>query len=202
MIEVNRDVLIHRPDTETLVVEALALLKERDRPRVLDVGTGSGCIAVAIAVNHGAAQVTAVDASDPALAVAARNAERHSVADRIEFRYGDLFAPVARDAPFDLVVSNPPYVSTAEIEQLAPDVRDHEPRAALDGGMDGLDVIRRITDEAGPHVVPGGWLLVECSPEQTTLVAELLTSAGFAGVVVRQDLAGRGRAVCGRKAET
>lgn len=196
--EVNRDVLIPRPDTETLVVEALALLKGQERPRVLDLGTGSGCIAVSLAVNHRAAHVTAVDASEAALAVAARNAERHSVADRIEFRHGDLFAPVDPNVPFDLIVSNPPYVPAAEIERLAPDVRDHEPRAALDGGPDGLDVIRHIAGEAAPHLVPRGRLLLECSPEQTTRVAELLAAAGFAEVVVRQDLAGRGRVVCGR----
>jgi release factor glutamine methyltransferase len=199
--EVNRDVLIPRPDTETLVVEALDRLKGHERPRVLDLGTGSGCIAVAIAVNHRSAAVTAIDASDAALAVAAGNARRHAVADRIEFRQGDLFAPVMHDEPFDVIVSNPPYVPAAEIERLAPDVRDHEPRTALDGGVDGLDVVRRIIGEAAPHLVTGGWLLLECSPEQTTQVAELLTAAGFAEVVVRQDLAGRGRAVCGRRTQ-
>lgn len=196
--EVNRDVLIPRPDTETLVVEALACLKGQEQPRVLDLGTGSGCIAVAIAVNHRGAQVTAVDVRDASLAVAARNAERHSVADRIAFRHGDLFAPLAPDRPFDLIVSNPPYVPTDEIDRLAPDVRDHEPRAALDGGADGLDVIRRIVGEAAAHLVPGGWLLLECSPDQTTRVTNLLSDAGCGKVVVRQDLGGRGRAVCGQ----
>lgn len=199
--EVDRDVLIPRPDTETLVVEALALLKGQERPRVLDLGTGSGCIAVAIAANHRGAIVTAVDASEAALAVAARNAKRHSVVGRIEFRHGDLFAPVARDEPFDLIVSNPPYVPAAEIKRLAPDVRDHEPHAALDGGADGLDVIRRIAAGTAPHLVPRGWLLVECSPEQTAEVSDLLTAAGLAEVIVRQDLSGRGRAVCGRRNE-
>jgi release factor glutamine methyltransferase len=194
--EVTRDVLIPRPDTETLVVEALELLKPVANSRILEIGTGSGCIAVSLAVNRREARVVATDTSPAALAVASRNAERHGVEDRIEFRSGDLFAPLRDREQFDLIVSNPPYVSTAEIDRLAADVREHEPRSALDGGADGLDVIRRIVTDAAPFLAAGGWVVLECSPEQVPAVRELFGQTGYAEVRVRQDLAGRGRAVC------
>jgi release factor glutamine methyltransferase len=196
--EVTRDVLIPRPDTETLVVEALELLKPVAEPRVLEIGTGSGCIAVSLAVNRPEAQVIATDASPDALTAASRNVERHGVVEQIEFRKGDLFAPLKEGEQFNLIVSNPPYVPTAEIDRLAADVREHEPRSALDGGTDGLDVIRRIVAGAAPYLAPGGWVVLECSPEQVTAVRELFGDAGFGEVHVRQDLAGRGRAVCAR----
>jgi release factor glutamine methyltransferase len=196
--EVTRDVLIPRPDTETLVVEALELLKPVVQPRVLDIGTGTGCIAISLALNRPEARVVATDSSPEALEVAARNAERHGVAQRIEYRKGDLFAPLREGEQFDLIVSNPPYVSTVEIDRLAADVREHEPRSALEGGTDGLDVIRRIVAEAAPRLAPGGWVVLECSPEQVPAVQALFAEAGYGEVHVRQDLAGRGRAVCAR----
>jgi release factor glutamine methyltransferase len=197
--EVTRDVLIPRPDTETLVVEVLELLKLVTKPRILEFGTGSGCIAVSLAVNRPEADIVATDASPATLTVAARNAERHGVAERIEFRSGDLFAPLRDGEQFDLIVSNPPYVPTAEIDRLAADVREHEPRSALDGGADGLDVIRRIVAGAIRHVAAGGWVVLECSPEQVPAVRELFGQAGYGEILVRQDLAGRGRAVCARR---
>jgi release factor glutamine methyltransferase len=199
--EVTPDVLIPRPDTETLVVEALDAAKPHAAPRVLDLGTGSGCIAVAIAVNHPGALVTAIDRSGAALAVAGRNAQRHGVGERVRLLEGDLFAPLSGDAQFDIVASNPPYVAADEIVGLQPDVSRHEPQEALDGGTDGLDVIRRILLGAGPVLPAGGHLMLECSPEQAAPIRALFEgSRRFAGVQVRTDLAGRPRVVHGRRA--
>src|SRR5690606_37348689 len=135
--EVNRDVLIPRPETELLVMETLEAIREIERPRVLDVGTGSGCIAVSVAVNAPAASVTAVDVSEPALEVARRNAAKHDVAERITFLQGDLFGPVEPPVEFDIIVCNPPYVAI-DGEGLEPDVEKHEPAVALFAGADGL----------------------------------------------------------------
>lgn len=195
-------VLIPRPDTETLVIEALSFLKSRSSARVLDIGTGSGCVAVALAVNIPDARVTAVDVSSAALEVAQRNAERHGVDHRVQFLEGDLFASLADDARFDAIVSNPPYVRTNEIPELQPDVRLSEPHGALDGGEDGLDIIRRIVDNAPDWMVPGGALMIECSPEQADLVRELLEAQGtYASAGIRQDLSNQPRVVIARRSE-
>lgn len=169
--EVTPAVLIPRPETETLVVEAIRLLKPG--ATVLDLGTGSGCISISIAHQKKDTRVTTVDISPDALDVARRNADRHGVANRITFLQGDLFAPVPRDATFDVVVSNPPYVTPAELATLAPDVRDHEPRLALDGGPDGLAFYRRIAAGVGPFLKPGGSLLVEIGATQEEAVRGL-----------------------------
>lgn len=194
-------VLIPRPDTETLVMEALNVLKPRAAPAVLDLGTGSGCIAVALAVNLPAARITAVDLSHAALEVARRNAARHKVADRVQFLEGDLFDPLPAGARFDAIVSNPPYVRTGEIPELQAEVRS-EPHGALDGGEDGLDTIRRIVDNAPSRLVPGGALLIECSPEQAAAVRGLLEQQGdFTSVGIRQDLSSQPRVVMARRKE-
>jgi release factor glutamine methyltransferase len=159
--EVNPAVLIPRPDTEWLVTECLALAKGLAEPAVLDVGTGSGCLAVAVARQHKGAKVTAVDISAAALAVAGRNAERHGVAGSVRFLHGDLFAPLAEGERFDFILSNPPYIPTADLATLAPEVREREPRLALDGGADGFAVIDRLIAGAPEHLAPGGWLLLE-----------------------------------------
>jgi release factor glutamine methyltransferase len=159
--EVSPAVLVPRPDTEWLVTEFLRLAKKVPAPRVLDVGTGSGCLAVAVAHRHKGARVTAVDISPEALAVAAGNAARHKVAERVRFLEGDLFAPVPVGERFDFILSNPPYIPRAEIETLAPEVRDHDPRLALDGGMDGFAVFDRLVALAPGYLEPGGHLLVE-----------------------------------------
>jgi release factor glutamine methyltransferase len=164
--EVTPAVLVPRPETETLVAEALAALKPLTAPAVLDLGTGSGCIAVSVAHQKKDARVTAVDVSADALEVAKRNAARHGVAGRVEFLHGDLFAPLPDGATFDLVVSNPPYIAHHEFPTLPPDVRDHEPRTALDGGPDGLDFYRRIAAGVGPFLKPGGRLLLEIGAAQ------------------------------------
>ena len=135
-LRVTRDVLIPRPETEHLVEKVLELAVRFTAPRIVDVGTGSGAIAVALAHQLPHAQLTAIDISTPALPLARHNAEDNGVAARIRFLQGDLLTPVAAER-FDIVVSNPPYIATAEIARLAPDVRDHDPLTALDGGADG-----------------------------------------------------------------
>ena len=192
-LDVTPDVLIPRPETEELVVRALDLLKEprpadsetgdaaqrrpQGAPRVLDVGTGSGAIAVCLAKQHPTAQVTAVDVSPAALAVARRNAEKHDVAQRIEFLESDLLAAVDAGVQFDLIASNPPYVTTAEMAQLDGDVRNYEPHLALDGGEQGTAVIERLIAQAAPRLAPGGWLLMELSPMIAARVEQLLDTA-------------------------
>jgi release factor glutamine methyltransferase len=197
---VTRDVLIPRPDTETLVMAVLDVCKSLPAPRVLDLCTGSGCVAVAVAKNAPKVRVTATDLSEAAIAVAQQNAARHHVEDRIEFRTGDLFAAAPADAQFDVITANPPYVTTAEMETLAQDIRKFEPRQALDGGPDGLDVVRRIIEQAPGFLTPGGLLLVEISPEQAPAVESLLAQAGrYDRVLSIKDLSGRTRVASARK---
>jgi len=174
--EVSPDVLIPRHDTETLVNEALARMPAAQS--VLDIGTGSGCIAVALAYRLPGASVTAVDISVAALVMARRNAERNGVA--IEFLLGSLLEPVA-GRHFDLIISNPPYIPSSDIETLEPEVRDFDPRAALDGGADGLDVYRAIIPAAAALLNSGGWLLVEVGVGQAADVAQIFRAAGVYG---------------------
>lgn len=193
---VTKDVLIPRPDTETLVVDAIGTLKPEAAPRVLDVGTGSGCIAISLAVNCSNAEVTAIELSAAALNIAKANAETHNVARRIRWLCGDLFDPLTTDEQFDLIASNPPYIAAAEIETLSADVRLHEPRSALDGGPDGLDVIRRLIAGAPQHLVSQGRLLIEISGEQADAVTQLLALNGhYDDIVVLKDLAKQPRVV-------
>ncbi len=192
---VTKSVLVPRPDTETLVVEAIERLKSQAQPRVLDIGTGSGCIAISLAVNCPTASLTAIDISESALAIATENARKHGVSDRIRFLQGDLFSPLASDQ-FELIASNPPYIATAEIESLMPEVRLHEPVSALDGGADGLNVIRRLVSDAPKHLVPGGILLIEISGEQAEAVTQLLaTNGSYDDISVLRDLAKQPRVV-------
>jgi release factor glutamine methyltransferase len=190
---VSPAVLVPRPETETLVMEALRRLKPLTAPRVLDVGTGSGAIAIVLAKQHKAAQITALDVSPSALAVAAGNAQRHGVAERVTFVEGDLFGPVAGQT-FDLIVSNPPYVAHAEFPSLDAGVRDYEPRSALDGGPDGLDFYRRIAAEAAGLLAPGGTVLVEIGATQEPAVRELFAAHLELGPTFK-DTAGRPRVV-------
>lgn len=201
---VDQRVLIPRPETE-VVVETALRLGEREIPlRVLDVGTGSGCIAVALATELPQAEVWAVDTSRDALAVARENAERHGVAGRIRFLQGDLFTPVeGEDGGFDLVVSNPPYIARDDLAALQPEVRDWEPRGALAGGVDGLDFYRRLLSEGPAYLRSGGWLVMEMGQGQYGEVLRLIgqrrdLSAG-SGVL---DYAGRARVAVARKEST
>ncbi len=173
MLSVTPDVLIPRPDSEHVVVEFLAATKGWDAPRCVDVGTGSGCLALAGLKHHPSARFTAIDASAAAVAVARANAEALNLASRVEFRVGDKLAPVANEGPFDAIVSNPPYIATDEIETLDATVRLHEPSAALDGGVDGLRVIEPLIGQAAALLRPGGVFLVEIGAGQEAAVRGL-----------------------------
>ena len=171
---VSPAVLIPRPDSEFVVVEALARLKGVDSPRCVDVGTGSGCLALASAHQNKAARFIAIDLSAEAIHVARSNAEKLGLADRIEFREGDLLGPLAGEAPFDLILSNPPYIASAVIPTLEPGVRDFEPHLALDGGEDGLRVVDRLVSQAIPLLKPGGHLILEIGSDQEGPVRSLI----------------------------
>ncbi|GAB6083077.1 peptide chain release factor N(5)-glutamine methyltransferase [Desulfuromonas carbonis] len=187
-------VLVPRPDTEVLVEEALA--RATPAARILDVGTGSGAIAVALAHELPAARVAAVDISKEALLLAAENARVNGVAERVTFTPGDLHA--LADGEFDLVVANPPYIAATDLAGLMPEVRDFEPQLALDGGSDGLDAYRALARQASKLLVPGGWLLVEVGAGQAPAVQELLAAAGLGELFCRADYAGIPRVVGGR----
>lgn len=164
---VTPEVLIPRPETELLVVALLDLARSRPPGQpvlIADVGTGSGIIAVCAAKNIPDAEVTAVDISPAALKVAEGNATEHGVAERIEWLQSDLFASVPDEQQFDFIVSNPPYVTTAEMETLSKDVKEFEPRGALEAGPKGTEVIERLVEQAAERLVPGGWLLIEIGP--------------------------------------
>lgn len=189
--EVTPEVLIPRHDTETLVDEAVRRMPQAGS--VLDVGTGSGCIAVALARLLPAAAVTATDISGAALAVARRNAEKHRVT--IELIQGSLLDPVAGRC-FELIVSNPPYIPREEIETLEPEVRDFDPRGALDGGRDGLDIYRALIPAAVPRLAAGGWLLVEIGAGQAADVSGLFQSiADYGETITARDPGGIERVV-------
>lgn len=195
---VNRSVLIPRPDTETLVRKALDVLKGQQSPTMLDLGTGSGCIAVTIAVNCPVVTLTASDISTDALAVAEANAAKHEVTDRIRFIESDVFAAVPTEQ-FDVIASNPPYIREDELAGLDADVRDHEPLGALVSGADGLDIVRRIVAEAPDYLTDGGSLMLEIDGRQAETVADLLQSAGYQNVGIEKDLSGIQRVVYGSK---
>jgi release factor glutamine methyltransferase len=195
--EITPAVMVPRPETETLVEAALGFLGQRGEARVLDIGTGSGAVAMAIAVNAPRVTIVATDISAGALEVARRNVVRYGVARRVALLNADLFPPCA-GAPFDLIVSNPPYVESGAVETLAPEVRLYEPRIALEGGSDGLRSYRAIARAARPHLVPGGPLMVEIGAGQAGPVAELFRAAGFAEIASVRDLGGVERVVCAR----
>ena len=173
-LAVSPAVLIPRPDSEFVVVEFLARFKGVESPRCVDVGTGSGCLALACAHQHRSARFVAIDLSPEALAVARSNAEKHGLSDRVEFRQGDLLAPVADEGPFDAIVSNPPYIATGVIPTLEPGVRDHEPHLALDGGEDGLRVVDRLIASSVPLLKAGGHLILEIGSDQEASVRALI----------------------------
>ena len=202
-LEVNGDVLIPRPETETLsqlAVQRLAVLK-KFAPVALDFGSGSGCLAISLAVSVPGAMVHAIDCSEAALAVARRNAQRHGVADRIQFHLGDGFDALPDMTPrFDLMVSNPPYIATGEIATLDPEVRDHDPLLALDGGADGLDFYRRLAAEAPRFLQPGAPVLLEFGDGQEDDLRRLFSGPGWVFEAIENDLSGRPRIVIARRA--
>ena len=193
---VNEHVLIPRQDTETLVELVLAE-QQGPKKKLLDVCTGSGCIAISLAVKGGYESVTATDLSEEALKVAEKNAEAHHT--EIAFYQGDLFGALQQKEKetFDIITSNPPYIPTAVIATLEPEVREHEPMMALDGTDDGLLYYRRIAAEAGSWLKPGGAIYLEIGYDQGEAVSGLLRCAGFTGVRVVKDLPGKDRVVCG-----
>jgi release factor glutamine methyltransferase len=198
--QVTPDVLIPRPDTETLVLELIKLAKALEAPQILDLCTGSGCIAIAAAKQLPTAMVTAVDLSPAALAIATANVAKHQVHSRVTLHTGDLFAPLSPSDQYDLIVSNPPYITTPELATLQVDVRKYEPQLALDGGADGLDIIRRILSTAPRHLKPGGWLLLEIDPKQGPTIQQLAaaTNAYEPGSLIK-DLNGDIRVWQGQK---
>jgi release factor glutamine methyltransferase len=198
MLRVTRDVLTPRPDTETILDVVLPAFPESARFSVLDLGVGSGAILLAILAERPGARGLGVDVSEEALAVARENAANLGLASRAALLRGDWTAGLDGDG-FDLVVSNPPYIPTAQIETLAPEVRDHEPRLALDGGADGLEAFRRIAPEALRVLRPGGRFAVEMGPGQGAAVRAMFEVAGATDLRTVRDLSDRERVVTGLK---
>jgi len=205
---VNPSVLIPRPETEVLVEQAVSLSKQNpnlleEGANLLDLGTGCGALAVVLAREFKKALIWATDLSEEALEIAHRNAERHGVRDRIEFRAGDWFTPFAGKASrFDMILSNPPYIPAEAFETLAPEVRDHEPRSALDGRAQGMYDITRILREAANYLVPGGWILMEMDPEQIPKAIQVIEETGqFTEHRRVQDYSRRYRVVMAKKKE-
>jgi release factor glutamine methyltransferase len=190
---VTPDVLIPRPETEHLVEKALELAASFSAPRIADIGAGSGCIAVALAHRLPKAQITAIDLSASALAVARANAKRNGVV--IRFLQGHLLTPVAGEQ-FEIVVSNPPYVPLTDRASLAVEVRDHEPPVALFAGVDGLEICRRLIPAAFAALIPGGFLLLEIGCGQSQAIAALLAASGFGQIEFLPDLQSIPRVAC------
>jgi release factor glutamine methyltransferase len=197
--EVNRDVLIPRPETEHLVEKAILLTSGFVRPRIADVGTGSGAIAITLACKLPAAQIVATDIASSALAVARRNAARHGVTERVQFVEGDLLGPVA-GRQFDLIVSNPPYVPQTDCDSLSVEVRDFEPALALFADADGLAINRRLIPAAFAAIIPSGFLVLEIGYGQQAAIDELLVNAGFEDAEFTADLQGIPRIASARRA--
>jgi release factor glutamine methyltransferase len=200
---VSSSVLVPRPETELVVDEGLAALAERQAtgraaPDVIDVGTGSGILAITLALESPAARIVATDVSPAALAVAANNVGRFEMTDRVELRQVAFLGRA--DDRFDLVVSNPPYVAERDRVGLMPDVRDYEPEVALFGGADGLDVIRALLPAVHDGLRPGGWLVMEIGAGQSDEIRQILQrSTGLSLIKIADDLAGTPRVVVARR---
>jgi release factor glutamine methyltransferase len=195
---VDARVLIPRPETELLVEAVLRALPQGGPARLLDVATGSGCIAVTLAAERPEASVWATDIDAGCCEVARANAEALGVAARVQVLKGDLFLPVASEPPFEAVVSNPPYVRTTDLSGLQAEVQ-REPRLALDGGPEGLTLLGRVVEEAFLHLVPGGLLALEIGEEQGAAVRDLLLGRGYAAVHIEADLERRDRMALGTR---
>ncbi|WP_127144110.1 peptide chain release factor N(5)-glutamine methyltransferase [Pelagibacterium montanilacus] len=191
----NADTLIPRPETEMLVDWGIARLKGLAAPRILDLGTGTGCIALALLANLPEARAVGTDIAQGALAQAEANGRALGLADRFELRAGAWYGALAPDERFDLIVSNPPYIAPEVIETLDPGVRDFDPRLALDGGEMGLVPYRVILGEAPAHLRAGGALGVEIGHDQPDMVKQMFELAGFGPAMIGRDLAGHARVV-------
>jgi release factor glutamine methyltransferase len=192
---VNPDVLIPRPETEHLVEKVLDLAAGFKQPHIVDVGTGSGAIAVALASKLAEATITAIDLSPASIGIASQNAHRNGVASLIRFLEGDLLSPVAAEA-FEIVVSNPPYVPATEHATLAAEVREYEPALALFAGEDGLSIYRRLIPQARAVLIAGGFLVFEIGFSQQEAVETLLAGFGFRPIEFLTDLQGIPRVAC------
>jgi len=200
-IAVNRHVLVPRPETETLAELGWQFLSTlNSQPSTcLDFGTGSGCLSIALAAKCPASRITAVEVSPEALVVARLNLARHGLEQRIELVQCDGFSTLPAGARFNLIVSNPPYIPTAEIATLEPEVRDFDPRAALDGGADGLNFIRLLASEAGAFLAPGGHLMFEFGDGQAEAAREILACQNWIVESVREDYSQRPRFLIARR---
>jgi len=205
-LEVNRHVLIPRPETELLAERGwrflcgLATANHQPPPAALDLGTGSGCLAISLAVKcPQAGLIVAVDISSEALDLARKNATRHGVAERITFLAGDCFAALSEAAQFDLIISNPPYIPTADIAALQPEVRDHDPRQALDGGADGLAFYRRLAAEAAPFLTARGKLMLEIGDAQAEPCRGIFEQQNWIVEAIEQDYTQRPRILIARR---
>ncbi len=199
-INVSRDCLIPRSETELLVERAIEFMRKRSgRQKVCDLCTGSGCIAVAIAKNFADVDIIATDISSSALDIAAKNIEKYGLNNKVTLLCGDLFEPILPQidsAQFDVIVCNPPYVSTSEFDTLDKNVKDYEPKLALLAGADGLDIYRKIAGNAKKFLKPGGRLMLEIGYNQGQPVKELLEKAGgFTKITIEKDFANHDRAV-------
>lgn len=191
---VNRHVLVPRPETEILAELGWQFLNTLNtEAAVLDFGTGSGCLAVAVALQCPRARVIALEISPDALELARRNVERHGLRERVQLLPSDGFAAVPEEARFHLIISNPPYIPTEEIETLQPEVRAFDPRLALDGGADGLTFVRRLAAEAGSHLATGGRLMLELGDGQTAAAREIFFRQNWIVETVREDYSQRPR---------
>ena len=196
--KVNAGTLIPRPETEMLVVKALEILEARGgKRRILDLGTGTGCIAISILSEVQNATAVAVDINAEAVIAAQANAETHGVGKRLDVRKGSWFDPLESGEQFDLIVSNPPYVVRRVIDTLKPEVKDHDPRLALDGGNDGLDAYRAILGEAQHWLKSGGSVILEIGADQMAPVKALMLKSGLVDVTFEKDLADLDRMLIG-----
>jgi len=196
--EVTRDVLIPRPETELIIEEALAEMPARDAVRhIIDAGTGSGCLAIVLAIEFAPCTVIATDSSDAALQVAERNAARYDLSNRVSFRHVDLLDTI--DGTADLIVSNPPYLRTDDAAGLQPEVAQYEPSSALYAGSDGLDVVRRLLIDARNRLAVDGRLIIEFGFEQESGVRDAAADAGWTVERIRRDLQGIPRIVVLRR---
>ena len=203
-IGLNQHVLIPRPETELLAERGWQFLSQLSTTNshlstALDFGAGSGCVAIALAVKSPAVQVYALEICAEATAMARQNAERHGVTKRIQFFEGDGFAVLPAALAFDLIISNPPYIRTAEIETLQPEVRDYEPRCALDGGEDGLDYFRRLAAEAFPFLKPSGALMVEFGDGQAEPIREIFQREKWIVDAIHDDYTRRPRILVAKR---
>jgi len=192
-IKVDGNVLVPRPETELLAEAGWNFLQSLDATPLaaLDFGTGSGCIAIAIATKCPKVEITAVDRSETAVELARKNAAHHAVENRIKFQLGDGFAAIQPPCQFDLIISNPPYIPTAEIATLEPEVRDHDPHTALDGGADGLDFYRRLAAQAAPYLKPHGKIMIEFGDGQAEAISELFATHHWTIAAVQADYSQR-----------